>query len=308
MHAHVDIPVARLPTSTWLPLSVSVVHGRLPGPTICICSAIHGDELNGIPIIRNVIHQLDPQEVAGTILAVPIVNAFGIVSGSRYLPDRRDLNRSFPGSKRGSLAGQLAHLFLEQVVRGCDYLIDLHTGSQGRTNLPQIRCNLDDERVRPLAEAFAPPVIIHSKPIPGSLRRAAGRMGVCVLLYETGEDQRFDKDGIRIGTDGCLRVLRKLGTIDTDLPDAPTQPLYSRTTHWARASRSGMCEMRVGLGDRIRKGQRIAVVFDALTRGEKPVRARVNGLIIGHLNHGIVNRGEAVAHIAEIEGNGGRAG
>ena len=169
----VDIPVARLPTGTWLTLPVSVIHGQSPGPTIWLSGTIHGDELNGIAIIREINRQADPKLLSGTILAVPIVNVFGLIIESRYLPDRRDLNRSFPGSKRGSLASQLAHLFVEQIVRRCDYGIDFHTGSGGRTNLPQIRCNLDDARTRELAEVFSAPLILNSKRRPGSLRAGA---------------------------------------------------------------------------------------------------------------------------------------
>ncbi|HEV8630243.1 MAG TPA: succinylglutamate desuccinylase/aspartoacylase family protein, partial [Thermoanaerobaculia bacterium] len=207
----VDLPVSRLFTGGWLSLPVTVLHGTRPGPRLWVDAAIHGDELNGMEIIRRVLELLDPQRLAGVLIAVPVVNVFGFVQQTRYLPDRRDLNRSFPGSPRGSMAARLAHLFLEQVVAKCQYGIDLHTGSQHRTNLPQIRAQLADPETRRIAEAFAAPMMFAATEIPGSLRAAARRRGAHLLVYEAGEPLRFDEAAIRLGVDGVLRVLAAVG-------------------------------------------------------------------------------------------------
>jgi hypothetical protein len=298
-----EIRVAKLPTGTWMHLPIAVVHGRHPGPTIWLSAAIHGDELNGIAIVRGVLRRLDARSVRGTLLAAPIVNAFGLISESRYLPDRRDLNRSFPGAKHGSLAAQLAYLFMQQIVRRCSFGIDFHTGSQGRTNLPQIRCDIDDPTLRRVAEVFASPAILHATMPPGSLRVAASRLGIGSLLYEAGENKRFDTIGIEIGIAGVLRVMRHLDMIDKGPDGVPAVPLVARKTLWVRARRGGMCQLNVTLGERVTKGQRIATVFDTLARHDMVIRARTSGLVVGLLNHALVNRGEAIAHIAEPLGS-----
>jgi predicted deacylase len=221
-----DLPVARLFTGGWLSLPVTALHGSRqlsdgrPGPRLWLDAAIHGDELNGMEIIRRVLAVLDPTRLAGVVIAVPVVNVFGFVQQTRYLPDRRDLNRSFPGSSRGSMAARLAHLFVEQVVEKCQYGIDLHTGSQHRTNLPQIRAHLADPETRRIAEAFAAPMMYTAAEIPGSLRAAARRRGVHLLVYEAGEPLRFDEAGIRTGVDGVLRVLAALGMWERREPAA----------------------------------------------------------------------------------------
>jgi predicted deacylase len=298
----VDIPVARVPSGMWLSLPVVVVHGERPGPALWLSAAVHGDELNGIAIIREVVERIDPRTLAGTVLAVPVVNVFGIIMESRYLPDRRDLNRSFPGSPRGSLAAQLANLFMTHVVERCEYGLDFHTGSDGRTNLPQTRCDLDLPEVRSLALAFGAPVALHAPVRKGSLRSAATARGCRVILYEAGEARRFHRRAIQVGVDGTLRVLRHLGMIDEDVAEPAATPKVAHRSFWVRARRSGLCQMRASLGDTVEAGQRIAMIIDTVGSRESQVRSRAPGLLIGHLNHAIVNRGDAVAHIAEFEG------
>ena len=207
----VDLKVARLFTGDWLSLPVSVVHGARPGPNLWLSAAIHGDELNGMEIIRRVLAELDAKTMAGTVLAVPVVNVFGFVQGIRYLPDRRDLNRSFPGSKKGSLASRLAHLFINEVVSHCEYGIDLHTGSNHRTNLPQIRANLGNPEVRRLAEVFAAPMMYDAPVVARTLRSVTTKRRVKSLLFEGGEPLRLDAEVIEMGRRGVLRVLRELG-------------------------------------------------------------------------------------------------
>jgi uncharacterized protein len=216
----VEVLVARLPTATRLNLPIMVLNGQRSGPKLWLSAVVHGDELNGLEIIRRVLELVRPRRLAGTLLAVPVVNVFGMVTETRYLPDRRDLNRSFPGSPNGSLAAQLAHLFMTNVAAACDMGIDLHTGSDHRFNLPQIRGDLEDPTTLRLAQAFGAPVSVHSPLRDGSLREACRRRGIPVVVYEGGEADRFNETAIRSGVDGVLRVLADLG-MRTDDPAPP---------------------------------------------------------------------------------------
>ncbi len=295
-----ELPIARLMSGTPVSLPILVYHGRKPGPTVWLSSAIHGDEIGGVEIIRRVTERLDPKSMSGTVLAVPVVNVHGFNSDDRYLPDRRDLNRSFPGSPRGSLASRLAHLLMTEVVSRCGVGIDLHTGSNQRTNLPQIRANLEDPETLALAEAFSPPIAIHSRIRDGSLRQAATEAGSRVLLYEGGEASRFDGPAIVAGRDGILRVLESLGVIGGAPPDGGGM-LVSWKSRWVRAGRSGIFGLEVQLGDRVAKGDVVGTIRDPFGKRLGSVKARVSGMIIGHTQHPLVNQGDGVAHIAELE-------
>jgi hypothetical protein len=286
----------------WFSLPVGVLHGKKPGPVIWISAAIHGDELNGVPIIRHVLDRIDPAKLSGTVLAVPAVNVLGLVQESRYLPDRRDLNRCFPGSKRGSSASQLAHLFMTEIVARSSVGIDLHTGSGGRTNLPQLRCDLDDPETLRLAREFAPPMLIHARVRDGSLRGAATDLGKTVLLYEAGEASRFNKKAIDTGVRGVLRVMQALDMLDSSTEPAAPVPRISRSSTWLRAQRTGFCEMMVSLGAEVREGDTVAIIFGALGRKQMAVKAKSSGVVIGHVTSPIVHRGDAVANVATVTG------
>lgn len=194
---YLKIPVARLPTGEWTHLQVYILHGARPGPCLWLSGAIHGDEVDGVEIIRQVMDEISPEKLSGTVLAVPVVNVFGFGAEDRYLPDRRDLNRSFPGGARGSMASRLARLFMDEVVDRCGYGIDFHCGSHGRDNHPQVRGNLADEETRRIAQAFGAPILIGGAGPDGSLRRAAVKAGARVLVYEGGEAHRFTPSAIR---------------------------------------------------------------------------------------------------------------
>ena len=224
-----EIRIANLTSGTPISLPVVVHHGGKPGPAVWLSAAVHGDELCGVEIIRRVLSQVDARSLSGTLISVPIVNVHGFNTGDRYLPDRRDLNRSFPGSKRGSLASRVANLFMTEVVDRCTVGIDLHTGSDQRENLPQIRADLDDAPTLELAQAFGAPIAIHSRVRDGSLRQAATDSGATVLLYEAGEAGRFSENAIGTGVKGVLRVLHHLGVRDEPELDQPPV-LISRTT------------------------------------------------------------------------------
>ena len=301
-----EIPVGRLPTGTDLSLPIVVVNGRKPGPTAWISAAVHGDEVNGVEIIGGVLDRIVPRDLAGCLITVPIVNVFGFNAQSRYLPDRRDLNRSFPGSERGSLAARVAYLFMQEVVRKCQYGIDLHTGSNHRTNLPQVRANLHDVQTQRLAEAFAAPVMLHAAAIDGSLRKAATDAGARTIVYEAGEPLRFDSAAIDLGRDGVLRVLAALGMLKSaPKKRGPHSALVAKTT-WVRALNSGILRLDARLGQNVVASQRLGMVADAFGEDATPLLAPEDGLVIGHTNNPLVQQGEAVLHLATMapEGSG----
>jgi predicted deacylase len=295
----VEIPVARFVTGERLALPVEVLHGRRPGPRVWLSGAIHGDELDGVEIIREVLAELDPDRLSGAVLAVPVVNVFGFVAESRYLPDRRDLNRSFPGKANGSMAARLAHLFMTEVVQRCDVGLDFHCGSDNRQNHPQLRVNEGEGEALRLARAFGAPVIIPNKPPSGSLRRATGKVGVQTLVYEAGEAGRFTDRAVEVGVAGTRRVLHHLGMIE-DAPDAPGPVREARATQWVRASRSGICRIEAPLGAEVRKGERLGGVFELLGEKETRIRAAIDGVVIGRRVNPLVHKGEAVVHLARL--------
>ncbi len=296
-----DLPIAKLVTGSQISLPIQVLHGAADGPTVWVSAAVHGDEIGGVEIVRRVTARLDPRRMRGTVIAVPIVNVHGFLSGDRYLPDRRDLNRSFPGSANGSLAGRVAHLFMSEIVRRCDVGIDLHTGSDHRINLPQVRADLDDAKTRGLAEAFGAPMMLHSRVRDGSLRGEATELGKTVLLFEGGEAWRFDKHAIEVGTTGVINVLAELGLIAKPDGIAATAPTVSRRSRWLRARRSGIVGLDATLGEAVRKGQQIGVIHDSVGRRLARLNAPIDGIVIGHVQHPLVNQGDAIVHIAEVE-------
>lgn len=295
----VELPITRLVTGGDASLPVHVVHGKEAGPVIWVNAAIHGDEVLGVEIIRRVMTDLDPKALRGTVVFVPVVNVLGFMNGDRYLPDRRDLNRMFPGSARGSLASRIAHLFMTEVVSKCELGIDLHTAADKRDNYPQIRADLDDPVTRKLAQSFGAPVMLHAKLRDGSLRQAGLDVGARVLLFEAGMAMRFDEAPIRIGVEGVRRVLVQLDMID--LPPELIEPPYveeCRSSGWVRARGTGILHLEVDLGAEVREGQRIGGLSDTLGRRVRLVHADRTGVVIGLTRAPIVNAGDAIVHIA----------
>ncbi len=296
-----SLPITRLVTGAEVELPVRVVHGREDGPTMWVDAAIHGDEAVGVEVVRQVLAGLDPKTFRGTLIAVPIVNVLGFMAGSRYLPDRRDLNRSFPGSARGSLAARIAHLMMREVVAKCSVGIDLHTGSDRRANLPQIRADLEDPRSRELALAFAAPVMLHARLRDGSLRSAARDQGATVLLYEAGEAWRMDEWAIRAGVLGVRRVLATLGMTDPVEEDPPPPSVACHSSGWVRARGTGVLHLDVELGQRVEAGERLGGLFDSFGKRVRLVHADRGGIVVGRTEAPLVNSGDAVVHIAEAE-------
>jgi uncharacterized protein len=298
----IDLEVSTLANATRMNLPVHVVHGAQAGPVMFVSGVVHGDEILGLEIVRRVLAHDQLKTIKGTLLAVPIVNAFGFLNHSRYMPDRRDLNRSFPGSDQGSLSSLLADLFFREVVRRAQYGIDLHTAALHRSNLPQVRIAPDNAELQRLADAFAPPVILTSKLRDGSLRQCAGEEGIHVLLYEGGEALRFDEDAIEAGVKGVLRVMQLIGMIE-NAPPPPAHATITRSSSssWVRAPEGGILHSVRRVGDKVGLKEPIAIITDPLGTITVPVFADDDGIIIGRTNLPIVNRGDALFHVARIK-------
>lgn len=294
-----EVPLGALYTDVEMYLPVYVKRGRRDGPTLFVSAAVHGDELNGIEIIGRLINSRRIKNLRGTLIAVPLVNAYGVLNKSRYLPDRRDLNRSFPGSKKGSLASRLANLLMTEVIAKCDYGIDLHTGAIDRTNLPQVRADLEDEATLNMAKTFGVPVLLNSPLRPGSLRQAAGEIGVKVLLYESGEALRFDELAIKAGYRGIINVMVSLGMLNKlRLKKQPVEPFIAKGSTWVRATNSGIVSHKKHIGDFVNKGNILAYIKDPFGEVIDKVLANVEGIIIGKQCIPLVHEGEAMFHIA----------
>lgn len=298
-HKRLQLQMPPLYTDTSMGIPVFVQHGKRPGPTLFVSAAIHGDELNGIEIVSRLIKTRAIKSLRGTLIAIPMVNVYGVLNQSRYLPDRRDLNRCFPGSKKGSLAGRIARLFLDEIVSKCDYGIDLHTGAIHRSNLPQIRANLDDPVTLEMAEAFGVPVLLNADIRDGSLRQAAADEGAKVLLYEAGEALRYDEFSIVAGVKGILKVMRNVGMLNkTKSLGHRIKPFVARQSGWVRANESGFVVHKAQLGDHVSKGDVLAVISNPFGELLGTIDSPATGVVIGKQNIPLAQEGEAIYHIA----------
>jgi len=299
----ISIPAARLYTDTPVDLQVEVIHSRRPGPVLLVCAAIHGDEINGIEICRRIVGKRLLKRLKGTLLIVPIVNMFGFLQQSRYLPDRRDLNRCFPGSPRGTLGSRLAYLIHHELLSHCTHVIDLHTGAIHRKNLSQVRGNLDDPATLGMAEAFGSPVIMDAKIRDGSLRAAASELGIPAIIYEAGEALRFDERSIRAGVRGIIAVMRHLAMLpETKKVTTPRKlvPVKAKRSYWLRAERDGIVSTKIKLGQQVKEGQLLANLASPFGGSEKALKSRGDGIVIAVSQIPLVNEGEALFHIAEF--------
>lgn len=299
-HKDVNLPIAKLYTNNWTHMPVSVIRGKTDGPHLFVCAAQHGDEINGVEIIRRLVRQHTLTRLKGTLIAVPIVNVFGFIHSSRYLPDRRDLNRSYPGSPRGSLAGRLAHLFLSEIVAHSTHGIDIHTAAQHRYNLPQIRANLREPVTLDMARSFGAPVLVHSLRRNNSLRETLAERGIPIIVYEAGEALRFNEPAIRLGVQGIIRVMRHLGM----LPKSRSkrfEPVQTDKTRWVRAKQSGLLHIKVRAGDQVKRHQTIATITDPMGTSVKDLKSPFDGVVIGHTNIPLVNAGDATLHVAKAK-------
>ena len=280
-------------------MSAHVIHGRKAGPAVFVSAGIHGDEVIGVEIVRRLLTMSNLRSLRGTLICVPIVNAFGFLNHSRYLPDRRDLNRCFPGSDKGSLASRLAEIFLREIVSKCDLGIDLHSAAVHRTNLPQIRISPDNPETSRLARVFGAPVVLKSLLRDGSLRSSAKKLGVDVLLYEAGEALRFDEMSVRAGVMGTLRVLQDKDMISSrGVSKTNAEPVFCQSSRWIRASQGGLLRTYKSEGDTVKEGDVLAVVSDPFGEVEAEVIADLPGIIVGRAVLPIVNEGDALFHVA----------
>lgn len=289
---------------TSVELPIEVIRGKKEGPCLFISAAMHGDEINGVETIRRLLSYKALKNLRGTLIVAPIVNVFGFNSKSRYLPDRRDLNRCFPGSPRGSLASRLAHLFLTEVVDKCGYGIDLHTAAIDRVNLPQIRVSLDDPKIKKLARSFGSPVILNSKIRKGSLREALLKKDIKLLLFEGGEALRFDEASTKIALRGIFRIMKELGMLEK-LPKSFSKTkkdtFIAKSSYWVRAQEGGIMIARKKLGDKVTEGEVLGIITDPFPGNEHKVRAKQAGIIIGNTQVPLVNEGDGLFHIATFK-------
>lgn len=295
--ADVRLKVSETYTADPISIPVTVVRGRRPGPTLFMTASVHGDELNGVGIIRALLNDYDLSDLAGTLLAVPVANVPGFLQLERSLPDGRDLNRSFPGSSSGSLTARVAHILFQQVIRRSDFGLDLHTGGGERSNYPHVRADLDDPRVAELARAFGPRLVIHGTGPDRSLRRTAVRHGVATIVYEAGGPRRLEKPFIRAGLKGATNVLAHLKMIDGPVTPPPIC-LEARKTQWLRAKVGGILDLKVELGQPVRRGDVISVNTNPFGRERSQLEASFSGIVIGLTRIPLVHPGDAICHVA----------
>ena len=275
---------------------VLVVNGKFAGPTLCLTAAVHGDELNGIEMVRRVMHDLNPEKLSGAVVGVPIVNLQGFRRGSRYLPDRRDLNRFFPGNPNGSAASRIAYSFFTQIIQHCDALIDLHTGSFERANLPQLRADLRNPDVVTLTQGFGATVILHSEPAEGTLRFAASASGIPTVTLEAGGPSELELKEVKHGVKGIETLLNTLGMVKKIRLWGDAEPVYYRST-WVRANRGGILLADVTLGSTVRQGDLLGTITDPMNNANSKLYSPHSGRIIGMARNQVVMPGFAVFHV-----------
>jgi hypothetical protein len=294
----INIDMGSIYDFTDVKMPVEVIRGKKDGPTLFVSSTIHGDEINGIEITRRLLSNKALKNIYGMLIVIPIVNIFGFNDRSRYLPDRRDLNRCFPGIKNGSLASQLAYKFMREIVLKSDFGIDLHTGAFHRCNFPQIRANVSNEQTLKMAQAFGAPVIINSNLRDGSLRAAVMQADIPMILFEAGEALRFDENSIKIGVEGILNVMKEIGMIRSQKKFRHKKAFIARSSSWLRAPHSGLNTPRIKLGSLVRKSDIISEIANPLGDHKTLVRAHETGVIIGMSLLPLANKGDALFHIA----------
>lgn len=296
-HKEIQLNIARLPTYTSIDLPVHVFRAKKDGPSLLLTGGLHGDEVNGVEIIRRMIADKMLMPEKGTVIALPLVNVYGFIQNVRGLPDGKDINRSFPGIKGGSLARLLAYTLMNEIIPKVDFGIDFHTGGAARSNYPQIRCLLDDEKQKELAEAFSAPFIINSSLIDKSFRKAANKKGKHILVFETGESTRFDEFGIQEGINGTMRLMKHLGMKD-NAPQADHKTEIYRTTTWIRAKYAGLFQPKIERGDKVEKRQVLGHITDPYGNERFKAVCPHDGRVIG-LNYApVVHKGDALLHLA----------
>ncbi len=304
-----DVPPGTARTVFWQPAQsfeglalrtpVNILHGRREGPVLCLTAAVHGDELNGVEIVRRVVDSIDPKQLRGVVIGVPIVNLRGFLRNSRYLPDRRDLNRYFPGSTTGSSASRIAYSLFHTIILRCTHLIDLHTGSFHRSNLPQLRANLNNPEVVKLTQGFGSMAVLHSSGISGSLRNAAIAAGIPAVTVEAGGPMHLDPEAVATGVASIETVLDKMGMIERFRLWGDPQPVYYKS-RWVRSDHGGILFSHVELGSRVSKGELLGVVTDPISNARHRIISPVDGRILGMAFNQVVMPGFAAYHVGAV--------
>ena len=298
----VELPIGSLTGYQPVTMQIHVRCGRLPGPTLLLTAGLHGDELIGIEILRRLLQAKNLRALRGNLVIVPVMCMPAFLARSRYLPDRRDLNRLFPGSSEGSLGSRLAHAFVKEIVPRCTHSIDFHGGAVGRPNLPQIRISPGDSVAADLARAFAPPVVIETGLREGSLRHHLRSVGIPALLFEGGEAFRLPPDAVRCGLAGVYGVLQRLEMLPQAKTSAKTRPktVFARSTTWVRAPQGGLVIPETELGKTVAPGSRLGVIADPFGRYETSIHSEVEGMVIGITREGHADEGDALFHLATL--------
>lgn len=293
----VDINIARLPSHSPIDMSITVARSKTPGPVLLLSGGLHGDEINGIEIVRRMIEEGLNVPSAGTTICIPLINVYGFIHFSRYVPDGKDVNRSFPGDKNGSLASRVAHYITKDIIPQIDYGVDFHTGGADRTNYPQIRAMMDDPVNLQLAKDFHPPFLLHSGYRPKSFRQTAAKRGKNVIVYEGGESSRFDEFVIRHGIEGTLRLMKSLGMTERPTVEPTFESLFIKKTTWVRAKVSGMFQPEIRSGELLKKGQLLGHITDPFGDFKVPIKSKINGYVIGLNNDPVLHAGDAIVNI-----------
>ncbi len=291
--------IARLPSHTPIDISISVNRAEEDGPVLLLMGGLHGDEINGIEIVRRIMENDYNVPKRGTVICMPVLNIYGFINYSRDVPDGKDINRSFPGNKNGSLAARVANYLTKEILPQIDYGVDFHTGGSARTNYPQLRCVFKVPKNLELAKAFHPPITLNSPYVVGSLRQTAGKMGKHILVYEGGESLRFDELAIQEGINGSLRLMKHLGMRD-DAPNPTFENKYLYNSSWVRAKMSGLFQSMVLYGETVMKGQTVGVLSDTFGDYKKLIKSTANGVVIGLNNNPVVHQGDALMHIGTL--------
>ncbi len=293
------ISIDRLPTGTLIDIPVYVFNAKKPGPTVLVQAGLHGDEINGIEIVRRMLQQKRFNIRKGAVIAVPILNIFGFIHFSRDVPDGKDVNRSFPGKRTGSMASRIAYHYTREILKQIDYGIDLHTGGAQKHNYPQTRFTLEDDYSRKLAEIFNAPFVFPSRMISGSFRKAAYKMGKPSIVFEAGESMRFDDHAILEGMQGVLNVLKYFGMINKIEPAYVEryESYHLSDRKWLRAPTAGMFIPEVVNGSQVQKGQELGLITDTYAKHRRRIKAPFDGHILCINHQAVVNQGDALFHI-----------
>ncbi len=297
----VDVNIAKLPSHSAIDISITVSRATKPGPVLLLMGGLHGDEINGVEIVRRIIEQGLNLPDFGTIICIPIINIYGFIHFSRYVPDGKDVNRSFPGNKNGSLASRVAYYLMKDILPNIDFGVDFHTGGADRTNYPQIRCVMTDPKNEEMASAFNAPFTLHARYRPNSLRQAAAKLGKRILVYEGGESSRFDEYAIQEGLNGTIRLMRHLGMISVKVPEPKYQNYFIKNSSWIRARVSGMFQSLVSNGERVTKNQLVGYLTDPFGDFKLSIKSPATGFIIALNNNPILHQGDALMHIGIVK-------